>query len=60
MHYLGVDVGSLTTKVVVIDEAQEVLFSSYIRNTGGPIEAIQQAFRELYARLGGLLRVARE
>lgn len=57
-HYIGVDVGSLTTKVVVIDEEQQVLFSTYLRNAGGPIEAIQRAFAEVYSRFGDRLRVA--
>ncbi len=43
--FIGVDVGSLTTKIAVIRQGQKVLFSSYRRNEGGPIEAIQEAFR---------------
>ncbi|MDI6895250.1 MAG: acyl-CoA dehydratase activase [Bacillota bacterium] len=56
-HYIGVDVGSLTTKVVVIDDSEEVLFSTYLRNTGGPIEAIQQGFAGLWSRFGAGLQV---
>ncbi len=42
--FLGVDVGSLTTKIVVIDDSLEVVFSAYRRNEGGPIEALQKLF----------------
>ncbi|MHB0913090.1 MAG: acyl-CoA dehydratase activase [Armatimonadota bacterium] len=49
MAYIGVDVGSVTTKLVAIDGAGEVLFSSYLRTDGGPIQAVQRAFREMYA-----------
>ncbi len=38
--YLGIDVGSLTTKLVAIDAAANVLFARYRRNEGGPIESI--------------------
>ena len=43
-NYLGVDVGSLTTKVVLIDESGKVIFSHCRRNDGGPIESVQKAF----------------
>ncbi len=43
-YFLGVDVGSLTTKIVLIDQACKVAFSAYRRNDGGPIEAIQKTF----------------
>lgn len=47
--FLGIDVGSLTTKIVAIDEAANVIFSRYRRSAGGPIESIQKSFRELAA-----------
>lgn len=45
--YIGLDVGSLTTKLVALDEYGDAFFTRYIRNRGGPIEAVQQGFREL-------------
>ncbi len=56
-HYLGIDVGSVTTKLVAIDEQKAVLFDTYIRTEGGPIHAIQQAFREMYSALGNDLEI---
>lgn len=44
MNFLGVDVGSLTTKMALIDETGVVLYSAYRRNEGGPIEAIRRTF----------------
>ncbi len=44
IYFLGADVGSLTTKVALIDEKENLLISSYRRNEEGPIEAIRQAF----------------
>ena len=51
-HYLGIDVGSITTKVVVLDERDQVLTKVYLRNSGRPLEAIQQGMEEVLAQLG--------
>ena len=45
--YLGIDVGSLTCKIVLIDEKNELIFSSYFRTEGNPIGAIQKGLKEL-------------
>ncbi len=44
---LGMDVGSVTTKLVLTSQDFDIVFEDYIRNEGGPIWAIQQAFRNL-------------
>lgn len=51
-NFLGIDVGSVTTKVVLIDEHHNVLFDIYLRTEGGPIHAIQRAFRQLHETVG--------
>jgi len=45
--YLGIDVGSISTKFVLIDEKDNIFFSSYFRTGGNPIEAIKKGLREL-------------
>ena len=45
--YLGIDVGSVSTKFVLIGEKNEIIFSSYFRTEGNPIAAIQKGLREL-------------
>ena len=45
--FLGIDVGSLTCKIVLIDEKSEIIFSSYFRTEGNPIGAIQKGLKEL-------------
>lgn len=45
--FVGVDVGSLTTKVVLLSEGGELLWSSYRRNMGRPLEALKETFEEL-------------
>lgn len=47
--FLGIDVGSVTTKIVITDEDGGILFEDYIRNEGGPIWALQEGFRRLSA-----------
>ncbi|MEW6374659.1 MAG: BadF/BadG/BcrA/BcrD ATPase family protein, partial [Thermodesulfobacteriota bacterium] len=51
-NYLGIDVGSITTKVVVMDERDEVLTRIYLRNSGRPLEAIQKGMEEVLTQLG--------
>jgi len=45
--YLGIDIGSLTCKFVLIGEKNEIIFSSYFRTEGNPIAAIQKGLSEL-------------
>ena len=39
--YVGVDIGSISTKGVVIDENNNILSSNYIWTEGNPIEAVK-------------------
>lgn len=48
--FLGVDVGSVTTKIVLIEDDGHIVFEEYIRNEGGPIWAMQEGFRRLNSR----------
>jgi predicted CoA-substrate-specific enzyme activase len=45
--YLGIGIGSLTAKLVLIDNKNRVLFFRYFRTEGKPIEAIKRGLREL-------------
>ncbi len=45
--YLGVDIGSISTKGVVIDEENNVLASCYLMTQGNPIDAVKRLLREL-------------
>ena len=45
--FLGVDIGSISTKGVVIDEDYKVLSSSYLYTQGRPIEAIKSVLKAL-------------
>lgn len=40
--YLGIDVGSISTKGVIIDDNQKIIASSYIWTKGDPISAVKE------------------
>ena len=52
--YLGIDVGSVTTKVVLIDREGSVLWSSYKKTKGQPIGALQSAFSAVRRDMGDM------
>ena len=45
--YLGIDIGSISTKGVVIDENNNIIASSYLYTEGNPILASKRVIREL-------------
>ena len=45
--YMGIDIGSISTNVVVVDEAGELLSKRYLRTAGQPIEAVLTGLREV-------------
>ncbi len=45
--YLGIDVGSVSTNLVILDEHADVLAAIYRRTQGQPIKAVQEGLREL-------------
>ncbi len=55
--YLGIDVGSVSTNIVVIDEHNNVLKKVYIRTQGQPIKAVQKGLAQVYEEMGGELSV---
>jgi len=56
--YLGIDIGSITTKVVVMDENDGVVAKVYLRNSGRPIEAIQHGMETILTQLGKVIPIA--
>jgi len=50
--YLGIDVGSISTNLVVIDENKKVLSKRYLMTAGRPIEAIREGLREVGEEIG--------
>lgn len=46
--YLGIDCGSTTTKLVLIGEDGEILYSFYDSNRGNPVQIVKEQLIELY------------
>jgi len=49
--YMGIDVGSISTKGVVIDSDNKILAQQYIWTEGNPVSAIKKVVRELHKGL---------
>lgn len=47
MYYMGVDVGSVSTDFVLIDNSMKVIEKIYLRTKGKPINAIQEGLKIL-------------
>jgi predicted CoA-substrate-specific enzyme activase len=50
--FLGLDIGSLSTNVVLIDEQHRVISRRYLPTAGKPLEAIQKGLTEIYDEVG--------
>lgn len=48
--YLGIDCGSTTTKLVLLSESNEILYSYYSSNRGNPVEVVKEQLFEIYKR----------
>ena len=55
--YLGIDVGSLSTNVVVIDEDNRVLSRRYLMTEGRPIEAVRRGLEEVGNEIGDRVKI---
>lgn len=57
--FLGIDAGSTTTKVALIGEEGQLLFSYYANNQGNPIETAKTAIGELQKILPTTAKIVR-
>ena len=55
--YLGIDIGSVSTNLVVIDTAGNLLHEIYLRTQGRPIEVVDRGLREVEEVLGDRLTI---
>ena len=49
--YLGIDVGSVTTKFAVLDKNDELIAALYLPTQGKPIEMVQQGLKQIKDQL---------
>jgi predicted CoA-substrate-specific enzyme activase len=55
--YLGVDVGSTSTNLVLINAENEIISYKYLRTLGNPVEAVRTGLQELQEELGDRVKV---
>ena len=49
--YLGIDAGSTTTKIALVSEDGDLLYSFYSNNNGSPLATAIRSIQEIYAKL---------
>lgn len=47
--YLGIDAGSTTTKTVLLDDKNRILYSNYTSNQGNPIDVVKEQLDYIYS-----------
>ncbi len=50
-YFLGIDIGSVSTKGVVLNEKQEVVAESYLYTKGNPMDAANRVIQELRGQI---------
>ncbi len=50
--YLGIDIGSITTKVVAVDQQGNVVARRYLLTHGAPLEAVRRGLQEVGCEIG--------
>jgi predicted CoA-substrate-specific enzyme activase len=55
--YLGIDIGSVSTNLVVIDSDGNLLKEIYLRTQGRPIEVVDRGLKEIEAELAASLDI---
>lgn len=48
--YLGIDVGSVTTKLALVDETGKYVDSVMLKTAGKPVVAVQTGLNRLYEK----------
>lgn len=56
--YLGIDIGSISTNVAVIDEQGNLLAKQYLMTAGRPLEAVKTGLADVAAEVAGLVDIA--
>ncbi len=55
--YLGIDCGSTTTKLVLISESKDILYTYYSSNKGDPVEIVRGEIESIYALCGDRIQI---
>ena len=55
--YLGIDCGSTTTKLTLIDESCNILYSFYDSNKGEPVEIVRSQLEKIYSLCSDKIKI---
>ncbi|RPJ49256.1 MAG: hypothetical protein EHM19_00795, partial [Candidatus Latescibacterota bacterium] len=55
--FLGIDIGSVSTNLVVLDEEDNVIKEIYVRTEARPIEVVHRGLQEIEREIGRRIRV---
>jgi len=56
--YLGLDIGSTTTKYALLDEQREIIHKSYVHTQGKPVEVTQKLLKTIRDEMGNHVEIA--
>ena len=49
--YLGIDAGSTTSKIILLDDNSDIRYSFYGNNKGKPLEVVIENLKEIYSKM---------
>ncbi len=55
--YIGIDVGAVSTNIVVLDENRKLLATKYLMTEGAPIESVRKGLREIGREIKELVEI---
>jgi predicted CoA-substrate-specific enzyme activase len=55
--YLGIDIGSVSTNLVVVDEDDRVIYEIYERTQARPVEVVHKGLQEIREKIGDRIRI---
>lgn len=55
--FLGVDIGSISTKGVIINNKYEIVASSYLETEGNPVKAVTRVLEELKSKVNDSIKI---
>ena len=55
LHKLGIDIGSTTVKIAILDEQDHLLFSDYERHFANIRETLSDLIQKAYKKLGQIM-----
>ncbi len=55
--YLGIDVGSTTTKLILMDDRDRILYKFYSSNKGNPVDVVKEQLLHIYNIIGDKIKI---